>query len=105
MHYNNWSFIQSPHYYNCDNHQWNLHFRTVKLGDYGRRPFVVNIDQAAKINNTYRTALWTGEQLPVTLMSINAEDVIGLEVHPTTDQFISIEEGQGLVQMGDSKDK
>jgi mannose-6-phosphate isomerase-like protein (cupin superfamily) len=26
-------------------------------------------------------------------------------LHPTTDQFIRIEEGQGLVQMGDSKDK
>ncbi|EEM21039.1 Cupin 2 conserved barrel domain protein [Bacillus thuringiensis serovar tochigiensis BGSC 4Y1] len=38
-------------------------------------------------------------------MSINVGDDIGLEVHPTTDQFIRIEEGQGLVQMGDSKDK
>lgn len=38
-------------------------------------------------------------------MSINVGDDIGLEVHPTTDQFIRIEEGEGLVQMGDSKDK
>lgn len=37
-------------------------------------------------------------------MSINVGDDIGLEVHPTTDQFIRIEKGQGLVQMGDSKD-
>ncbi|MDR7319277.1 mannose-6-phosphate isomerase-like protein (cupin superfamily) [Brevibacillus nitrificans] len=37
-------------------------------------------------------------------MSINVGDDIGLEVHPTTDQFIRIEEGQGLVQMGDSKE-
>ncbi|MNN40827.1 Cupin domain protein [compost metagenome] len=27
-----------------------------------------------------------------------------MEIHPGTDQFIRIEEGQGLVQMGDSKD-
>lgn len=103
MHYNNWSYIQCLHYYNRDNHQWSPHFRTVKLGDYERRPFVVNIDQAAKQNNTYRTTLWTGEQLQVTLMSINAGDDIGLEVHPTTDQFIRVEEGEGLVQI--SKDK
>ena len=31
------------------------------------------------------------------------EDV-GLEVHPDTDQFVRIEEGQGLIKMGDSKD-
>lgn len=29
----------------------------------------------------------------------------GLEVHPTTDQFLRMEGGQGLVQMGDSKDQ
>jgi len=29
---------------------------------------------------------------------------IGLEMHPDVDQFIRIEEGRGLVKMGDSKD-
>ncbi|MNI26136.1 Cupin domain protein [compost metagenome] len=77
----------------------------IKLMDHGPNPFVVNIEEAAEQNNTYRTAFWTGEHLQVTLMSINVGDDIGLEVHPDTDQFIRIEEGQGLVQMGDSKDK
>lgn len=77
----------------------------IKLKDYGGQPFVVNIDEAAKQNKTYRTALWTGEKLQVTLMSIAVGDDIGLEVHPTTDQFIRIEEGQGVVQMGDSQDQ
>ncbi len=75
------------------------------LKDYGSKPFVVNIEKVTKQNNTYRTALWTGKNLQVTVMSINVGEDIGLEVHPTTDQFIRIEEGQGLVQMGDSKDK
>lgn len=75
------------------------------IKDYGGKPLVVNIDQATKQNNTYRTALWTGEHLQVTLMSIDVGDDIGLEVHPNTDQFIRIEEGEGMVQMGDSKDK
>ncbi|NHN33677.1 cupin domain-containing protein [Paenibacillus agricola] len=77
----------------------------VVLKDYGSKPFVVNIDKVTKQNNTYRTALWTGKHFQVTVMSISVGDDIGLEVHPTTDQFIRIEEGQGLVQMGDSKDK
>ncbi|MGH4052210.1 MAG: cupin domain-containing protein [Clostridium sp.] len=75
------------------------------IKDYGPKPFVVNIDKATKQNNTYRTALWTGKHLQVTLMSIEVGDDIGLEVHPTGDQFIRIEEGQGLVKMGDRKDK
>ncbi|GMQ57482.1 hypothetical protein AN1V17_18770 [Vallitalea sediminicola] len=76
----------------------------TKYKDYGPEPFVVNIDKATKKNNTYRTALWTGENLQVTLMSIDVDDDIGLEVHPTVDQFIRIEEGQGLVEMGDTED-
>ncbi|MED1790117.1 cupin domain-containing protein [Brevibacillus laterosporus] len=101
---NNWSYNWNPHYYNWNNN-WNPYYRNIILKDYGRRPFVVNIDKATKQNNTYRTAIWTGKHFQVTLMSINVGDDIGLEVHPTTDQFIRIEEGQGLVQMGDSKDK
>ncbi|MFC0558927.1 cupin domain-containing protein [Halalkalibacter alkalisediminis] len=75
-----------------------------RLTDYGPDPFVVNIDEVTKQNHTYRTALWTGTHLQVTLMSINVGEDIGLEVHPTLDQFIRLEEGQGIVQMGDSKD-
>ncbi len=37
-------------------------------------------------------------------MSIDVGDDIGLEIHPKVDQFLRIEEGQGLVQMGKSKD-
>ncbi|MDU3336849.1 cupin domain-containing protein [Paraclostridium bifermentans] len=76
-----------------------------QLKDYGPNPFVINIENATDQNNNFRTALWTGTDLQVTLMSIDIGDDIGLEVHETGDQFIRIEEGQGLVKMGDSKDK
>lgn len=77
---------------------------SIKLKDYGPEPFVVNITKATNQNDTYRTALWTGNHLQLTLMSIKVGESIGLEVHPTTDQFIRIEDGQGLVKMGDTKD-
>jgi mannose-6-phosphate isomerase-like protein (cupin superfamily) len=77
----------------------------AELRDYGPRPYVVDINKATKQNNTFRTALWTGEHLQVTLMSINVSDDIGLEIHPNVDQFIRIEEGQGLVKMGNSKER
>lgn len=79
------------------------HLNRVKFNDHGKEPFVINIERAAERNSTFRTALWTGEHLQVTLMSINVGEDIGLEVHPDTDQFLRIEEGQGIVQMGDTR--
>lgn len=73
--------------------------------DYGRRPFVVDIEEATKQNNTFRTALWTGQYLQTTLMSLRPGEDIGLEMHPDVDQFIRIEEGQGVTQMGNRKDQ
>ena len=74
------------------------------LSDYGPNPFVININEATKQNNTYRLALWTGKHLQVTLMSLNPGEDIGLEMHPNVDQFLRIEQGQGITQMGKSKD-
>jgi len=71
--------------------------------DYGLMPYVININEAAKQNDNFRTAIWTGNNLQVTLMSIPPGEDIGLEVHPNVDQFIRIEEGRGFVQMGDDK--
>ncbi|KHF39501.1 cupin domain-containing protein [Halalkalibacter okhensis] len=76
-----------------------------RLTDYGPEPFVVNIEEATKENSTFRTAIWTGEHLQVTLMSIEVGEDIGLERHPHVDQFLRIEDGQGLVQMGPSQDQ
>ena len=78
--------------------------KEINLKDYGPYPFVVNINDAAKQNNTFRTILWTGNNLQVALMSINIGDDIGLEIHPQVDQFIRIEEGEALVKIGETKD-
>ncbi|WP_390622432.1 cupin domain-containing protein [Bacillus massilinigeriensis] len=76
----------------------------IALKDYGPNPFTVNINRAARKNNTYRTALWTGSHLQVTLMSLKVGEDIGLEIHPDVDQFLRIEQGQGVVQMGKTRD-
>ncbi|MCM3387907.1 cupin domain-containing protein [Ureibacillus chungkukjangi] len=74
------------------------------LKDQGPNPFVININEATKQNNTYRTAIWTGQHLQVTLMSLNPGEDIGLEMHPDVDQFLRIEQGQGITQMGRGRD-
>jgi len=98
----NWDNYWNPYQINWNN-RWGESTH-IPLQDYGPKPLVIDIDQATKQNNNYRTALWTGKYFQVTLMSINVGDDIGLEVHPETDQFIRIEQGQGLVQMGPRKD-
>lgn len=98
-----------PNYWNIDDNQ--LDFlnssrgrNNIQLKDYGPEPFVVNINEATKQNNNYRTTLWTGNNLQVTLMSLKVGEDIGLEIHPNVDQFLRIEQGQGIVQMGKRKD-
>ena len=71
---------------------------------YEPKPFVRNILRAARQNSNFRTAFWTGCHLQMTLMSIPHWGEIGVEMHPDTDQIIRVEEGQGLVRMGDGKE-
>lgn len=92
-------------YLNNDNTQRLADLNKHMSTDYGPDPFAINIEEATKKNDFFRTALWTGEYLQLTLMSINVGDDIGLEVHQDHDQFIRIEHGQGLVEMGDRKDQ
>lgn len=75
------------------------------MTDYGPLPFMTNIEVASKRNTAFRKVLWTGEHLQLVLMSIGTGEDIGLEVHPGVDQFIRLEEGKGLVQMGPRKDE
>lgn len=71
-----------------------------KSDDHGPYPYAVNIPQAARRNTAFRSALWTGEYLQMTLMSILVRDDIGVEMHPDTDQYIRVEEGQAIAKMG-----
>lgn len=83
------------------NHEWiHPYFESASTQDRGPAPFVVDIEEAAEQNKTYRTALWTGQHLQVTLMSLQPGEDIGLEIHPHTDQFLRIEQGEGIVEMG-----
>ncbi|MEK0291456.1 cupin domain-containing protein [Caldifermentibacillus hisashii] len=75
----------------------------TSIRDYGPEPFVVDIEEVTKQNNTFRTALWTGNHLQVTLMSLKVGEDIGLEIHPEVDQFLRVEQGQGIVRMGRSR--
>lgn len=75
------------------------------MNDQGPNPYVVNIESATIENETFRTTVWTGKNLQLTVMSVKPGDTICLEVHQEHDQFLRIEQGQALVKMGPSKDQ
>lgn len=79
--------------YNCGKHP--------EIRDYGGKPFIFNINHAANMNENFRTTLWTGQDMQLTLMSIPIHGEIGVEMHPDVDQFICLESGRMKVCMGD----
>lgn len=82
-----------------------IHYCGYALSDHGPAPYAVNVPKAAQQNDFFRSALWTGRYLQMTLMCIPAQDDIGLEVHPDTDQYIRVEEGQCMVKIGSCRDR
>lgn len=78
--------------------------RHPEIGDYGWEPMILPIRHAAIRNENFRTVLWTGRYLQLTLMSIPAGGDIGVEMHPDVDQFIRIESGRATVCMGNCPD-
>lgn len=81
--------------HNCGNHP--------EIRDFGPNPLVFNIDHATKMNQNFRTTLWTGTYMQLTLMCIPVCGEIGVEMHPDVDQFIRIENGLAKVFMGGSR--
>ena len=71
-----------------------------KIRDYGCEPFIFNIDHATTMNENFRTTLWTGRHLQLTLMSIPVCGDIGVEMHSDVDQFVRVECGRAKVYMG-----
>ena len=74
-----------------------------EIRDYGANPFVFNINHATKMNENFRTTLWTGKYMQLTLMSIPEGSDIGVEMHSDVDQFIRVEGGSAKVLLGNTQ--
>jgi len=85
------------HKFSCYN---NAIKQELYMIDHGNEPFITNIETATLENNNFRTTLWTGANLQLTLMSLQPGEDIGLEVHTDHDQFLRIEQGSATVHMG-----
>ena len=68
--------------------------------DYGGCPFVADIPRRAARNTNFRTEIWKGSYLQMTLMHLPLRGEIGVEMHEDTDQLLRVEQGCGMVYMG-----
>lgn len=59
--------------------------------------FVQNIEKATLENSNFRKVLYTAKHCQLVLMSLKANEEIGMEVHNDNDQFFRFEKGQGKV--------
>ena len=71
--------------------------------DYGPAPYTADIRRMSIMNRNFRTAVWTGCHLQMTLMCIPVCSEIGIEMHDDTDQMIRVEQGRAIVKMGKCK--
>ncbi len=76
----------------------------INFTDYGPEFLSLDIEEYTEENTNFRTTLWTGEQMQLTLMSIPVGGDIGEEIHTDIEQFIRIEEGKGEVFIGETQE-
>lgn len=66
--------------------------------------WAADIEAATLENDTFRTVLFTGRSLQLTVMHLEPGEEIGLEVHDDLDQFIRVEQGRARVTLGPTRD-
>src|SRR5262245_65991157 len=66
--------------------------------------WVDDIERATKANSNFRTVLFTGKHLQLTVMSLAVGENIGWEMHDNLDQFLRVEDGRGTLKLGTSAD-
>ena len=64
-----------------------------------------NIEAITLGNSTFRTVLFTGSNLQLTVMSLEPGEEIGLEMNDHRDQFIRVEDGEATLTLGPSPDQ
>lgn len=71
-----------------------------EMRDRGNEPVVFDIRKEAFMTPDFRTALWTGGNLQLTVMTIPVGEEIGVEMHEGLDQLIGVISGAGEVVFG-----
>jgi len=58
--------------------------------------YTTNIEEKTLQNENFREVLYTSQHNQLVIMSLQPNEDIGVEIHEIVDQFIRIEEGEGM---------
>lgn len=67
--------------------------------------WVGDIEDLTVRNDTFRTVVFSGSHLQLTVMSLAPGEEIGRESHPHLDQFLRVERGEGRLELGTTRDR
>ena len=67
--------------------------------------WVGNVEGETLENTNFRTVLFTGDRVQLTVMRLAPGEEIGVEMHDHLDQFLRVEQGSGRVTFGRSADE
>ncbi len=67
--------------------------------------WVGNVERETLENDNFRTVVFTGDRMQLTVMRLAPGEEIGVEMHDHLDQFLRIEQGSGRVTFGPSADQ
>ena len=73
------------------------------MSQKSKKGFKDNIEKLTLGNENFRKVLYTGGHSQLVLMTLQAQEDIGLEIHKDTDQFFRFEAGEGLVLIDDNE--
>jgi mannose-6-phosphate isomerase-like protein (cupin superfamily) len=62
--------------------------------------YSINIEDKTLDNENFREVLYTGPHSQLVVMTLKPGEEIGLETHDDRDQFIRVEEGEGVAILG-----
>ncbi|AYV85236.1 MAG: mannose-6P isomerase [Satyrvirus sp.] len=65
-----------------------------------QKVFVINIEEETIKNTFFRRVLFTSNNQQLVVMSLKPKEDIPLEIHPKHDQFIRVEQGNGIAIIG-----
>lgn len=66
--------------------------------------WVDDMEAVTVANTNFRTVLFTGKHLQLTVMSLAVGESIGWEMHDNLDQFLRLEQGSGVLKLGTGAD-
>jgi mannose-6-phosphate isomerase-like protein (cupin superfamily) len=66
--------------------------------------WVDDVERVTLANTNFRTVVFTGGHLQLTVMRLGPGEEIGWEMHDHLDQFLRIEQGSGRLDLGTTED-